>query len=79
MHNLIIAGVGGIAGGSDPILTDGRIHFNYTGDVCEKNPKTRYNIQIILICDYSTQIKEPITNNEYVSYERLTTLARQYL
>ncbi|KAJ6638492.1 Cation-independent mannose-6-phosphate receptor, partial [Pseudolycoriella hygida] len=54
---------------SDPLLTDGRIHLNYTGDVCDTNPQRRYNLQIIFICDYSDPITEPITSNEYSEKE----------
>lgn len=51
---------------TEPILTNGRIYFNFTGDICNKKLNESYNLQIILMCDYSSHIAKPLTLMPYV-------------
>lgn len=55
----------------EPIYTNGRIYFNYTGDICEKKTNETFNLIIILTCDYSSHIRNPITLMPYVSRAHL--------
>lgn len=51
----------------EPFYTNGRIYFNYTGDICKKKTNETFNLIIILTCDYSSHIRNPITLMPYVS------------
>lgn len=51
----------------EPIYTNGRIYFNYTGDICNKKTNETFNLIIILTCDYSSHIRNPIILMPYVS------------
>lgn len=55
----------------EPIYTNGRIYFNYTGDICKKKTNETSNLIIILTCDYSSHIQNPITLMPYVSKAHL--------
>lgn len=39
-------------------LTQGRLHFNFTGERCKNN--LNYSLQIVLICEYAN-VKDPLS------------------
>lgn len=45
----------------EPIYTNGRMYFNLTGDICNKETKEKFNLVILLLCDYSSEIQKPTT------------------
>lgn len=57
----------GLANESEPILTNGRLYFNFTGDMCNKETKELYTLLILTTCDYSSHISAPIILMPYVS------------
>ncbi|XP_031627910.1 cation-independent mannose-6-phosphate receptor isoform X2 [Contarinia nasturtii] len=44
---------------AEPIYTNGRIYFNFTGDVCDKDTNETFSLLIITTCDYSSHISSP--------------------
>lgn len=53
---------------AEPIYKNGRIYFNYTGDVCNRNTNESFTLLIITTCDYSSHIQNPIVLMPYVSF-----------
>lgn len=53
---------------NQPIYTQGRVYMNYTGDSICKKSKQPYTLLIVMICDYSSHISNPITLMPYVSF-----------
>lgn len=51
---------------AQPVYTNGRTYFNFTGDVCNKNTSEPYNLLIITMCDYSSRVQNPIIFMPYV-------------
>lgn len=60
----------GIDGSHEPVYTEGRTYFNLTGGVCNKKTNESYSLMIILICDYSSHVAQPMVLMPYVSYLR---------
>lgn len=56
----------------EPIYTDGRLYFNLTGGVCNKSQK--YRLIVVLVCDYSSHVQEPLHLMPYVSQSMDWTL-----
>lgn len=52
----------------EPEYTSGRVQFNMTGDTCSTNAKLKYNLLVLLVCDYSSHIADPLTLMPYVGF-----------
>lgn len=50
----------------EPIYVDGRVYFNFTGDLCNKATHQSYNLLILTMCDYSSHTQNPIVFMPYV-------------
>lgn len=58
----------GSAEDTEPIYTNGRVYFNMTGEVCRKDTNEKYNLNVILTCDYSSSTANPVILMPYVSF-----------
>lgn len=75
MRNNIVLGS---ADNTEPIYTNGRVYFNMTGDVCRTDTNEKYNLVVILVCDYSTHITYPVMLMPYVSFFLYFRFASQH-
>lgn len=51
---------------AEPIYTNGRVYFNFTGDLCNKATNQSYTLLILTMCDYSSHTRNPIIFMPYV-------------
>lgn len=51
---------------AEPIYTNGRVYFNFTGDICNKSTNESYTLLILTMCDYSSHTQNPIILMPYV-------------
>lgn len=54
---------------AEPIYTNGRVYFNFTGDICNQKTNESFTMLIITTCDYSSHIQDPVIFMPYVSDE----------
>lgn len=48
------------------MYANGRVYFNFTGDLCNKATNQSYNLLILTMCDYSSHTQNPIVFMPYV-------------
>lgn len=53
---------------AEPIYTNGRVYFNFTGGICNTKTNESYTLLIITTCDYSSHTQNPIVFMPYVIF-----------